>query len=67
MFDIGAQSLSNLSEVLGVVVAAVAAAYLKFFAFDRWFGNKPLSVVVAFVIVAAVTIAFRLLTPQLPE
>ncbi|MDO9129279.1 MAG: hypothetical protein Q7U34_05370 [Anaerolineales bacterium] len=63
---IGAQSLANLIEVLGVVVAAVVAAYLKFFVFDRRFGNKPLGVVVAFVIVAVVTVAFRLFTPQLP-
>jgi len=66
-FGIGAQSLSNLIEVLGVVVAAVVAAYLKFLVFDRRFGNKPLGVVAAFVIVAVVTIAIRLFTPQFPE
>lgn len=64
---VGAQSLSNLSEVFGVVAAAVVAAYLKFLVFDRRFENKPLGVVVAFVIVAVVTIAFRLFMPQLPE
>ena len=67
MAGIGAQSLSNLSEVLGVVVAAVAAAYFKFLVLDRKFGNTPVGVVVAFIVVAIVTIIFRLFTPQLPE
>jgi hypothetical protein len=64
---IGAQSLANLSELLGVVAAAVAAAYFKFLVADRRFGNKPPVVVAAFVFVAVVTIAFRLFIPQLPE
>ncbi len=64
---IGSQSLSNLSEVLGVVVAAVGAAHLKFFVFDRKLANQRFAVVGAFVIVAIVAVAFRLFTPQLPE
>jgi hypothetical protein len=64
---IGAQSLSNLSEVLGVVVAAVAAAYLKFLVFDRRCGNNPVGMVATCVVVTVATIAFRLFTPQMPE
>lgn len=64
---IGAQSLSNLIEVLGVVVAAVFAAYLKLFVLDRRFGNKALGILVTFVVVVLVTVAFRLFTPRLPE
>ena len=63
----GAQSLANFIEVFGVVVVAVAAAYLKFFVFDHWFSNKHLGFVVALVIVVVVTIAFRLFMPSLPE
>jgi len=67
LLPIGAQSLSNLAEVFGVVVAAVIVAYLKFFILDRKFGNSPVGMVIAFIVVAIVTVAFRLFTPELPE
>ena len=64
---VGAQSLSNLSETLGVVVVAVIAAYLKFLVFDRKIENRTQGTAVAFVIVVLATVAFRLFTPHLPE
>lgn len=67
VLGLGAQRLSNIAEVLGVVVISVVVAYLKFFVFDRRFFNKSHGVVIAFIIIVVVTIAFRLFTPLLPE
>jgi H+/Cl- antiporter ClcA len=63
--SIGAPSLRNVPEMVGVLIAAIVAAYLKFFYFDRKFGGRPISIVLAFAIVGVVTIVFRLFTPQL--
>jgi hypothetical protein len=57
--------MRNVPEMLGVLIVAIVAAYLKFFYFDHKFGGRPIGMVLAFAIVAIVTLAFRLFTPQL--
>ena len=64
---IGAQSLSNLIEIFIVSTAAVVVAYIKFFAFDRFPALQARGTLVAFALVAAITIGLRLLMPMLPE
>ena len=64
---IGAQSLSNLSETVGVVAGAVIISYMKLFLFDRIVKTEKRSMFIAFALVVAVALAFRLLTPQFPE
>ena len=62
---IGAPGMRNVPEMLGVAIAAIVAAYLKFFYFDRKFGGRPISIALAVAIVAVVTLAFRIFTPPL--
>jgi hypothetical protein len=57
---IGAQSLGNLSELLGVCGVAVAGAYLSLLTRRV----TPLHVLTA---VLLVTLALRLFTPEIPE
>lgn len=64
---IGAQSLSNLIEIFIVSAAAVLVAYVKFFAFDRFSALQARGTLVAFVLVAVITVGLRLLMPVLPE
>jgi hypothetical protein len=62
-----AQSLSNLSETVGVVVVGVGAGYLKFLILDHKIKSKTQGTLIAFVVVVISVIAFRLFTPELPE
>lgn len=64
---VGAQSLSNIVEALGIAVVAVAVAHAKFLVFDRSPALRSRGTVVAFAVVALVTLALRLFMPQLPE
>lgn len=63
--SIGAPGMRNVPEMLGVLIVAIVAAYLKFFYFDRKFSGRAVGLVLAFAIVAIATFAFRLFTPQL--
>jgi hypothetical protein len=67
MLRIGPQSLSNLIEIPIVAIIAVAVAYLKIFAIDKQLKKSTYGEIIAYAIVASVTLGLRLFMPLLPE
>jgi hypothetical protein len=63
----GAQSLSNLMELLLIAAAAVVVGYLKVFVVDRSVASPNLSTFAAAGLLLAVALALRSLMPVLPE
>lgn len=64
---IGPQSLSNLIEVLGVVVASVLMPYIKFLVIDRSPTFRSRGLIICYASVTLITLGFRLLMPLIPE
>jgi hypothetical protein len=64
---VGAQSLSNIVESIGIAATAVLVAYIKFLVLDRSSVLRSRGTAIAFSIVALVTVALRLFMPVLPE
>lgn len=63
----GAQSLSNLIELVWLVGAAVALSYLKVFVVDRGGKSAIHSTYVLAGVLSIVAVALRTLTPVFPE
>jgi hypothetical protein len=63
----GAQSLSNLMELLFLAAAAVVIGYFKVFVVDRSMTSPNLSTLAAAGLLLAVALALRSLMPVLPE
>lgn len=63
----GAQSLSNLVEVLWLFGAGVLLAYLKVFLFDRFSPVPRWSTYILMVLLAVAAVALRSFMPVLPE
>lgn len=64
---IGAQSLSNLAELLWLAAAAVLLSYGKVFLLDPWVASATRSTYVLMALLAAAAVGLRLLTPVFPE
>lgn len=64
---VGAQSLSNLIEILPVAAFAVVGGYVKFLFFDPSEKRRTKGFAVAIAIVIVCVIALRLFMPGLPE
>jgi hypothetical protein len=62
---VGAQSLSNIIEIFGIVVVSVIAAYAKLFIMDR--REMKQSGIIALIIVLGITLLLRLFMPVIPE
>lgn len=66
-FGVGAQSLSNSIELVGVAAGAIVAGYIKALALRRSSWGRRWGAAATVVAVCLVSIAFRLFTPALPE
>jgi hypothetical protein len=64
---VGAQSLSNVIELLVVAASAIVFSYFKFFVFDRSAALSGKGAVIAFLLVGLVVFGLRLFMPVLPE
>jgi hypothetical protein len=64
---VGAQSLSNIIEVLVLVLLSVVGCYLQIFLLDRYFPKPRRTSVWLAVLVALVGVVLRLTMPVLPE
>jgi hypothetical protein len=62
---VGAQSLSNIIEIFGIVVVSVIVAYTKLFVMDR--REIKQSGMIAISIVLGVALLLRLFIPVIPE
>jgi len=67
MSGVGAQSLSNIVETIGIVAAAIVFAYIKFLAFDRSPALSSRGTFIAFAAVGLTALGLRLFMPELPE
>lgn len=64
---VGAQSLSNVIELLVLAAAAVVFSYLNFFVFDRSTTLGGKNTIVTFLLVGLVALCLRLFMPVIPE
>jgi len=63
----GAQSLSNIVEVILIIIAAVVMSYMKVLVIDRKFHKPVQTTYTMMAILAVVTFLLRTFMPNLPE
>ena len=64
---VGAQSLSNLIEVLALLILSVVACYAQVFVLDRFYAKPPRTSAWLAGGLALVAVVLRLSMPVLPE
>lgn len=64
---VGAQSLSNMIEVLGLLLVSVFACYLQVFVLDRYLSKPSRTSTWLAGVLCLVAVALRLTMPVLPE
>lgn len=64
---VGAQSLSNLIEVLGLLLLSVVACHFQVFLLDRFLSRPPHTSMWLAGVLVLVALLLRLTTPLLPE
>lgn len=63
----GAQSLSNIIEVIGLFAGAVALSYVKVFGLDRIYGKPRVSTYGLVILLVVAALILRATMPTLPE